>query len=1229
MSLAQRLAKLSPERRRLLERLASGRLHDGVHREAPASFEQERLWFLQQLEPDDVSYHLHMHVVLPEQLDVTTWRAAWRWLVERHEVLRTRFIERQGQPWQVIDPPGPVAVAEHDLRALDPDERRQAAAWIAREQAETPFDLARGPLLRVALLRMPQHPVQVLTLHHIIADGWSIELLMRELDTACASLAGGLPIPLPPLPMQFGDFARRERERLDAGRVDELLAFWQHYLDGAPALRLPTDRHRPDVFSHRAGVRARLLAPALRARLDALARSEGVTPFQALLAAYAVLLHRCTGQRDLVFGTPVSHRDTPEVEGLIGFFLNTVLLRVRLAPEQSFREVLAATRQSTIDAYGARQLPFARLVQHLQPERSLRRNPLYQATVQFLRARQRGSRTRAVLDEIGYEMTRTNVDLALDLFESDEGLLCRFEYSSDLFDDGSVERLLTQWERVLERVCAGPDAAIATLPLTDAGESRLLLGDWAGQLIEPPQPWGFGPSGPPVRVHGERGTLERAELDALCGRLATVLRTAGAGEGDVVALLLSDPLETLIAVLAAWRAGAAYAHFDPDAPAARISAQIDALAPALVLDDAGAWRQAMLASEPLAAPTGIPAGRLAAVFHTSGTTGRPKAVPITHGGLALQWRWLREQVAISPNDVVLQKYGFGFDAALCEVLAGLACGAALVVAPDHGRDLERLVSSIRRHAVSVLDLVPAQLAALLEQPGFAACHTLRRVICGGEALSAELAGSLLRVLPGVQLINAYGPTEASITACSWLRPDDADPLADPPIGRPLPGTLAYVLDPALQPVPVGLQGQLFLGGAALADGYLGDPVLTAQRFIANPHGPGLLYATGDRVCWQADGQLRYLGRLDRQLKLRGVRIEPEEIERVLATHPAVQQAAVTTLPLPAVPPAAAATMAWRLQQLSPPEADFLYRFETDHDRSRSRIMWRNTPDFDVYLDIRTPAFLDTPRPEQRNWLLRRTLDETVDDLQSLQDLARRCIAGGERPAMAGDWPQREARYSADELLIAGQQVMQAWEAPLMEALADAVAKAGADVVEIGFGMGLSAGFIQARQPRSHTIVECHPDVLEALETWRGVLPVRSGAPDSRQISPQAPQRDSRRKASDVRVVASRWQDWQFEPASFDGVLFDTYPTSEEEYARNVTRSPTFAADFFPTAAALLRPGGVFTYYTNEIDSLSRRHQRLLFEHFSSFSVRIVRHLQPPPDCQYWWADSMAVVAAVR
>lgn len=1203
MNLAQRVANLSPEKRRLLERLTkTPRIERAEEPEAPLTFEQERMWFLHQLDPKDSSYHLHMHLPLERDLSLGAWTNAWRYVIERQSSLRTRFPLRDGLPVQVVDAPALESIPVHSLTDLSPHERRAEATRLAREQAEIPFDLAHGPVLRLCLLEFPEQWVQLITVHHIAADGWSIDVLMRDLTAAYSALRQQVPVAIPPLKIQYADFARWQRSQLTGGALDELLSFWSTYLEGAPPLMLPLDRPRPENHSYRGGVRARPLPARLVSALEELARREGSTLFQVLLAAFAILLHRYSGQRDLVFGTPVANRELPEVEDLVGFFLNTIVLRVRLEPEQCFTEVLAAVRESTVGAYSHQQLPFAVLVQHLQPQRDLRRNPLYQATIQMLRSRHARARTDVHLEEVGYERTATNADLAFDLLANATEILCRVEYRLDIFDDATIERLLDHWERLLDAIVTQPDLAIGVLQLTTAEERNVLLEEWAGSSAPPRAPWIFQGDSDRPAIHHERGVISYRELDNLVGRLAAVLQEQGACEGDVVAIELEDAVETIVAILAAWRAGAAYVFIDPALPPQRLQFLRDDASPRVSLTADGAWRRKMAEVAPLM-PQPVLANTFAALVYTSGSTGIPKGVIIEHGSLANQVEWLRTTLRLSPRDVVLQKYSFSFDAALSEMLSALSSGAQLLVDGERGRDADRLIALIREAGVTVLDVVPSQLAVLVEHPAWRRCTSLRVVICGGERLSAELAARCAETLSDARLINAYGPTEATITATWWEGRPSSLP---PPIGHPIPGNYAFVLDRALQPVPVGMRGELFLGGAGVARGYWKAPEATARQFLANPFGPGRLYATGDCARFRASGELEYLGRDDGQVKLRGFRIETAEIERALEKHPALREAAVVLRSVAAVPEEEAALWQWRLDQLSPAEAEFLLRFESGDSTLRRQTMWRNTPEFNLYLQIQEPAFAVTPTPAQQNWLLRRTLDEAVDDLRTIDATARRCVGGSARPMMNADWRRGRAEFSSEQLQIHGQQVMQAWERPLMQALAEIAGGTRGDVAEIGFGMGISASMLQEAGVRSHTIVECHPDVLDALARWREHYPNAA-----------------------IDVVARRWQDWIAAEASFDAILFDTYPTSEEEYAAEVIESPTFAASFFPTASRLLRPGGVFTYYTNEIDSLSRRHQRLLFEHFSSVGVSLVRDLQPPADCQYWWADSMAVVKAIK
>ncbi len=1206
MTLAERLASLPPEKRRLFNQLTKGGRVErrSEERDTPLSFEQERLWFLHELEPSDSSYHLHLQLPLPQRLELPAWTKAWHLVMERHAALRTRFPLRDGFPVQIVDPVSFEEIPIFHLSQLPPNQRRYETSRIARDQAERPFNLATGPLLRLALLELPDQWVQLITVHHIVADGWSIDILMHDLNITYTSLLEKTVVCLAPLPIQFTDFARWQRSQLTGVRLENLLSFWSEYLAQMSPLQLPLDRPRPERYSPRGGVRTRVLPEQLVERLNELARSEGSTLFQVMLAAFAILLHRYSGQTDMVFGTPVANRELPEVEELVGFFLNTILLRVRVEPDHNFREVLAFVRESTISAYSHQQLPFAKLVQHFQPHRDLRQNPLYQATVQLLRSRQVQARTRAEIEDVGYERTATNTDLALDLFDSGNEMLCRVEYRLDLFDDVTIERFLDHWERVLTMIVEHPTDQVARLRLIKEEERMLLLNDFAGQ----PEPvalsgWSFSGETNRPAIHHEGGQLSYLELEDLVGRLASVLVQEGACQDTVIAIELSNPLETVIAILSAWRAGAAYTYLDPTLPEQRLAHIRNDIAPVVILKDHGHWRRQMADVQPLRAQP-IPGNRLAAIIYTSGSTGMPKGVMIEHGALANQCEWLRTCVGLSMTDIVLQKYSFSFDAALSELLAGLATEAQLVIDGERGRDADRLLMLIRKYSITTLDTFPSQAALLKEHPDWPRCSSLRTLICGGERLSRELTDSIKESQSGVKLINAYGPTEATVTATAWFYRAGR---CEPPIGRPIQGYSAYVLDPNLAPVPIGIQGELYLGGVGVAKGYWRDAVATAARFIANPFGPGRLYATGDRARFLASGDLEFRGRADSQVKLRGFRIETSEIETALNVHPAIRESAVLLKPIALVPEEDMAIWHWRLEQLSEVEAEFVHRFESGEEEIRRRTMWRNTPGFNIYLHLLSQDFVASPSATQKNWLLQRALDEITEDLQALDTTARRCVKGSSRPEINGEWSMNRAHYSPNELIVAGQQVMQAWERPLMLAMAEIAAAEHGDVAEIGFGMGISATLLQELGVRSHTIVECHENILQALEHWR----------------------QSKFPLSNINIISSRWQDWEVSDELFDAILFDTYPTNEEEYLTEVIESPTFAASFFPMASRLLRPGGVFTYYTNEIDSLARRHQRLLLNHFSSFSVRLVRGLVPPPDCQYWWADSMAVVQAVK
>jgi SAM-dependent methyltransferase len=525
-----------------------------------------------------------------------------------------------------------------------------------------------------------------------------------------------------------------------------------------------------------------------------------------------------------------------------------------------------------------------------------------------------------------------------------------------------------------------------------------------------------------------------------------------------------------------------------------------------------------------------------------------------------------------------------------------------------------LAGLIHHHQVTILDAVPSMLEQLLATPRLAGGSNLRLVFCGGEPVTPELQQRFHERMHA-DLVNAYGPTETTITSTFYRCTPGAD-RRSVPIGRPIHNTRALVLDPDLELVPPGTPGELFIGGDGVARGYLNHPELDRERFVADPFadsGGGRLYRTGDRVRHLTDGSLEFLGRADHQVKIRGFRVELGEVEVRLKRHPGVVDAVVVVAgdaPGQGVrelarKAAEAGKVLEEIESLTEEEAGIFLDFETA-TRNGDGGMIRKSKQYDLLLRIQDPDFVRPPDERQRSWILERALDELTADLKQMDETARRFVAGSERRRIGGEWTRGEAAYDSSQLVIEGQQVMQDWERPLMKAMAEIVAESHGDVLEVGFGMGISATHIQDLGVKSHTIIECNDGVIAEFERWRARYPER-----------------------DIRLVRGKWQDVTDQLPVFDGVFFDTYPLSEEEFRETVIGSVTFAANFVPVAARLLRPGGVLTYYTNEIDSFSRRHQRLVLEHFQSITLGVVKPLSPPPDCNYWWADSMVTVKAVK
>jgi amino acid adenylation domain-containing protein len=787
-----------------------------------------------------------------------------------------------------------------------PDQAGEQARAIMQQR----FDLAEDRLLRVALLRLAadQH-VLVLAMHHVVSDGWSIGVLVREVEALYAAFAQGLPSPLPELPVQYADYAVWQRRWLIDGALERQLAYWTHQLAGAPAaLELPTDRPRPAVPSFRGAVHHFTIDAARTAALIELARRDGATLFMLLLAAFQVLLARCSGQHDVVVGTPIAGRTRAETEGLIGFFVNMLALRSRLDGAASFRSVLHGVKAAALDAYAHQDLPFEKLVEALHPIRDLSREPIVQAVFALQNMPQQPTRMAGLaIEPFDTGPVPAKFDLELSMVEADGALAASIVYATDLFDAATIERLAGHLARLLDAIVADPERRTSELPLLGEAERRQLAA-WAGTVVPYPEDRCLQdlfaaqaartPDAPAVIC--EDHTLSYRELERRANRLAHHLRAIGVGPDVVVGLSMTRSPDLVVGVLGILKAGGAYLPLDPGYPADRLAFMLaDARVPVLLTQshlvdrlpvhaatlvrlDADAPHIARWPDTP--PPGATDPQHLAYVIYTSGSTGRPKGVMIPHRGAMNLAEAQLTGLPLGPADRILQFASISFDAAVWDLLMAWRAGAALVLADPHdlmpGEPLRELI--IRQHITTVL-LPPSALAALPS----AELPCLTTLLVGGEACAAE---QLRPWLAGRIVLNAYGPTEASV--CTTLFDCGSDQRR-PPIGRPLPNTRTYVLDQRLEPVPIGVAGELFIGGAGLARGYLARPALTAERFVPNPFAPGeRLYRTGDRVRWRADGELEFLGRLDTQVKIRGFRIEPGEIEAALLAQPGIEHAIV-------------------------------------------------------------------------------------------------------------------------------------------------------------------------------------------------------------------------------------------------------------------------------------------------------------------------------------------------
>ncbi|WP_067510178.1 non-ribosomal peptide synthetase [Actinoplanes sp. TFC3] len=895
----------------------------------PLSVGQQGLWFLAELDPGSVEYNAPRVLRLTGELDLEALRAALDGLVARHEALRTTIGEVEGRGIQVVHEPGRVPVEVVDLSGLSSVERAAEVDRCLEREASTPFDLRRGPLLRVCLLRLSgEEHVVVLGLHHIVGDGWSIGILVDELTAGYAAHLRGERAELPDLPVQYADFAVWQQERLTRPEVAGQVDYWRRQLAGLAPADLPTDRPRPPVRGFTGAVHEFSMPGSLAERVTELGARCGATPFMVLVAASQLLFARYSGQRDIAVGSVTAGRGRAELDHLIGYFSNTVVLRSHIDETRSFTDLLGEVRSTVLDAFANDEVPFQRLVDVLRPERDPSRPPLVQVMVNLQSAPDgRDDLPGLRVSEITPPMRVAKMDVSLDFFVHGSTLTGSIEYSTDLFDPATIERMSGHLLTLLDGVTARPDEPMRALPMLTGSELHQFFTEWNGRPVEyaPARcvhelfddQAALTPDAVAVSCAGEKLTF--AALAARAGQLARHLRSLGAGPGTLVGVCLERGVDAMVGLLGVLKAGAAFVPLDPDYPAQRLSMMLaDADAPVVVTQTTVLDRVAghdatvvcldrdrpVLDALPTSAPdTGVTVDDLVYVIYTSGTTGRPKGVLISHRNVHHILRaWNARYGLDEIRGRCLSVASFGVDLFFGDFLFSALFGGELVVCPAEvvtdPPALVELIAAVRPQILATTPSLARAVTAELAGRDSDALASLRLLSLGAEGwLAGDCADLLEHVGPDTLVVNAYGATETTVDSTVFaLRGDPVEPSAFVPIGKPMVNTSAYVVDAVGRPVPIGVAGELFIGGGGVAQGYWRRPELTAERFPRDVMGPGTgaFYRTGDMVRWRGDGNLEFLGRADDQVKIRGFRVELGEVETVLARHPEVAAAAAAT-----------------------------------------------------------------------------------------------------------------------------------------------------------------------------------------------------------------------------------------------------------------------------------------------------------------------------------------------
>jgi amino acid adenylation domain-containing protein len=890
---------------------------------APLSHSQQGLWVLNRLMPGSSIYHTPTAARLAGPLDVAALKQALDFIVARHQTLRTTFSLVDGTPRQLIQDQLSLELPLVDLSELPEAEREAETQRRLKQEAMRPFDLSRGPLIRAILLRLTSSDhILLVTMHHIVTDGWSVGVFHEELTALYEAFSAGKPSPLNELPIQYADYAQWQRQSFEGARYESQLSYWkQQFATLPPVLELPTDHPRPNAQAYREfrGAHHEItLSKQLTSELKLFCQKENVTLFMTLLTAYQLLLCRYTGEEDIVVGTPIAGRSLPETEDLIGLFINTLALRTSLAGNPTGRELLRCVKETALGGYANQDVPFEQLVKELQPDRSLAHNPLFQVMF-VLQSEELRPLQLSELNVKHFRVgnTMANFDLTLDIVERDGQLVCLFESNADLFEAETIARMMSHFQNLLAALVANPEQRISHLPLLSDAERRQLLIEWNNTKTDYPahrciqELFELQVESAPdaVALICEDRQVTYRELNSQANQLAHYLKKRGVGPDTRVAICLERSPEMIVALLGILKAGGAYVPLDPDYPQARLKFMLeDARVPVLLT------QQGLLQNLPTNAAEVIcidelreqiaresqdnpqivtTADNLAYVMYTSGSEGKPKGVAVRHRNVVRLVK-ATNYASFSADEVFLQFAPVSFDAATFEIWGSLLNGARLALMPPTKVSLQELGLALKRYRVTTLWLT-AGLFNLMVENHLDDLRGLRQLLAGGDVLSVPHVRRVVEELPDCRLINGYGPTENTTFTCCYPLDDLAKVNGSVPIGYPISNTSVYILDLWMNPAPIGVPGELYIGGDGLAHGYLDRPELNAERFVRDPFStvPGTrLYKTGDLVRYRATGEIEFIGRIDNQVKVRGFRVELGEIEGALAEHPSVREAVV-------------------------------------------------------------------------------------------------------------------------------------------------------------------------------------------------------------------------------------------------------------------------------------------------------------------------------------------------